>query len=221
VRDARRDEIESDLWESEHDTDENDRRHLPARLFARVVLGIPDDLGWRVEQEDPMTASLRVWMVAGISAVVLLGFAGVAWYVTQPPPVPAPPQLLARTAGPLPAPPPPPPPPVPPGTPAVSPPVAYGRTSYTAIGDARPPVRIKDVPPVYPPIAFMSDVQGVVVVEATIDAGGRVSDARVVESIPLFDHCALNAIRQWQFEPASVTGRAALSTIAVTVNFSR
>ncbi|MGC4086077.1 MAG: energy transducer TonB [Vicinamibacterales bacterium] len=63
------------------------------------------------------------------------------------------------------SPPPPPPPPPPPA------PVRVG-------GNIKQPTKIKDVRPVYPPIAQSARVQGVVIIEATIGPNGRVQDAR-------------------------------------------
>jgi hypothetical protein len=46
-RSARRAEIESDLWELEHDPDMRGR--AAAQVLARLLLGIPDDLAWRLD----------------------------------------------------------------------------------------------------------------------------------------------------------------------------
>src|SRR5687767_2529956 len=58
---ARREEIESDLWESVNDG-AADRRTLPLQIAARLIIGIPDDLGWRSEHA-PVAAAWR-WRVA-------------------------------------------------------------------------------------------------------------------------------------------------------------
>lgn len=60
---------------------------------------------------------------------------------------------------------------------------------------------VKDVRPVYPAIAIAAGVQGVVRIEARIGPNGRVVDARPVQSIPLLDNAALDAVRQWEFVP--------------------
>jgi TonB family protein len=62
-------------------------------------------------------------------------------------------------------------------------------------------VKLKDVPPVYPPEAANVQVSGVVVVDATIGADGRVQDAQVARSVPLLDAAAVAAVRQWEFAP--------------------
>jgi TonB family protein len=87
-------------------------------------------------------------------------------------------------------------------------------------GAIRQPTKIKDVKAVYPAIAQSARVQGVVIIEATIDAAGNVSDARVLRSIPLLDQAAVDAVKQWQFEPTLLNGAAVPVIMTVTVNFT-
>jgi protein TonB len=65
------------------------------------------------------------------------------------------------------------------------------------------------VAPVYPPIAQSAHVSGEVVLDATIGSDGRPSDLRLLHSIPLLDQAAMDAVRQWRFEPPTVRGAAA------------
>ena len=46
LRDSRRDEIDSDLWEQAHEAEvgPNDGRSLATHLLLRMLLGFPDDL---------------------------------------------------------------------------------------------------------------------------------------------------------------------------------
>jgi protein TonB len=60
----------------------------------------------------------------------------------------------------------------------------------------------------------------VVVLEATIDADGRVVDAKVLRSIPLLDQAAIDAVKQWMYEPTLVNGVAVPVIMTVTVSFS-
>ena len=83
-----------------------------------------------------------------------------------------------------------------------------------------PPKKIKDVRPVYPPIAQSAHVQGVVILETTIGPDGRVQDARVLRSIPLLDAAALEAVRQWEFTPTTLNGQPVPVIMTVTVNFT-
>jgi protein TonB len=82
------------------------------------------------------------------------------------------------------------------------------------------PHKVRDVPPVYPPAAIAAKVEGVVIVEANIDVTGRVTKARVLQSIPLLDEAALVAVRQWEFEPVVIDGIGKVPFIAaLTVSF--
>ena len=102
-----------------------------------------------------------------------------------------------------------PPPPPTPGAPR-------GRDGTTIT----PPVRVKNVPPVYPAIAQSARVQGVVIVEAVIGADGKVTDARILRSIPLLDQAALDAVRQWEYTPTLADGVAVPAIMSVTVSFA-
>ena len=102
---------------------------------------------------------------------------------------------------------PPPPPPVP------TPIVHVG-------GSIRPPMKIADAAPVYPPIARAARVQGVVILEATISEDGAVRDVRVLRSIPLLDAAAVDAVKQWRFTPTLLNGQPVPVVMTVTVGFT-
>lgn len=99
--------------------------------------------------------------------------------------------------------------------------------SPTANPDARqaaiampPPRRIKDVKPVYPLDAMAKGVTGTVILDITVESSGRVSDAKVVRSIPDLDQAALDAVRGWEFEPTLLNGEPVALVLTVTVNFT-
>jgi periplasmic protein TonB len=81
------------------------------------------------------------------------------------------------------------------------------------------PYKIVDVPPVYPAVAQRARVEGVVILEAVIDAQGRVASVRVLRSIALLDQAAVDAVRQWRFTPALLNEQAVPIFMTVTVNF--
>ena len=113
--------------------------------------------------------------------------------------------MIGGVVGGLPTAPPPPPPP----------------TAPVRVGGAiKQPSKVKDVKPVYPPIAQSARVQGIVIVEATIGPDGRVKDAKVLRSIPLLDQAALDAVKQWQFTPTLLNGVPVPVIMTVTVNFT-
>jgi protein TonB len=82
------------------------------------------------------------------------------------------------------------------------------------------PVKTSDVAPVYPMIARSVHVQGVVILEAVLDAQGRVASVHVLRSIPLLDQAAVEAVQQWRFTPALLNGEAVPVVMTVTVNFT-
>jgi TonB family protein len=98
---------------------------------------------------------------------------------------------------------------------------AGSNMSWSAAGGQGSPAgpfkKIVDVPPAYPDAARKTRVMGVVILEITIQPDGTVSNARVLRSIPLFDAAALQAVRQWRYEP---TGLPNAVTLTVPVNFA-
>ena len=121
------------------------------------------------------------------------------------------PQGSAGQEAALSAPPPPPPPPPPP---------VDGQTPIRVGGNMKPPMKTRDVQPVYPPDALAAKVQGVVLMEVTIDSAGHVRDARVLRGHPQLDKAAVEAVRQWQFEPALMNGVAVPVIMTVSLNFA-
>jgi hypothetical protein len=123
VRNARRAEIDSDLWECRDAGPVSAR--LPIQIVCRLLLGIPDDLGWRREhRRAPRLAMQMAWALA--MTVMVVAVLGVIWagrVQTLPRPEPL---RSARDSNPVP-PPPPPPPCNPPGSrpPPISPCTRY------------------------------------------------------------------------------------------------
>jgi len=87
-------------------------------------------------------------------------------------------------------------------------------------GSTEPPTKLRHVEPEYPKIAVSARVQGVVIIEATIDTNGRVTDAVVLRSIPLLDNAALAAVRQWEYSPTLLDGIPVPVIMIVTVSFT-
>jgi len=87
-------------------------------------------------------------------------------------------------------------------------------------GIIRAPQKIRNVDPVYPQIAQAARLQGLVVIEATIDEHGRVANARVLRSEPLLEQAAITAVRQWEFTPTLLNGVPVAVVMTVTVHFT-
>ncbi|PYQ48763.1 MAG: hypothetical protein DMF78_20415, partial [Acidobacteria bacterium] len=81
------------------------------------------------------------------------------------------------------------------------------------------PRRVVYVPPVYPDLARAAHVEGIVIVDCTIDRDGRVIDARVLRGHPLLDRAALSAVRQWAYVPTLLNGVPVPVLMTVTVRF--
>ena len=96
-----------------------------------------------------------------------------------------------------------------------------GRAPVRVGGQIKPPIKVKDVKPVYPAIARSAGVVGAVTIEATIGEDGKVIDATVVRSIPLLDQAALDAVRQWEYTPTLLNGVPVPIVVNVTINFAR
>jgi protein TonB len=73
---------------------------------------------------------------------------------------------------------------------------------------------------VYPPIAQQAKIQGAVVIEAIIDIDGKVREARVLRPLPMLDQAALDAVRQWEYEPTLLAGQPIAVVMTVTVTFT-
>ena len=86
-------------------------------------------------------------------------------------------------------------------------------------GTIREPKKLKNVPPAYPPAALQARVQGTVILECRIGADGRVARVKVLRGVPLLDEAAMEAVRQWEYEPTQVNGVPVPVIMTVTVNF--
>jgi protein TonB len=81
------------------------------------------------------------------------------------------------------------------------------------------PRKVHDVAPRYPELAQRANIEGVVIIEAVISVDGSVRDARVLRSVALLDHAALDAVKQWRYAPTRLGGVAVPVIVTVTVQF--
>lgn len=86
--------------------------------------------------------------------------------------------------------------------------------------DVRTPVKVAGAPPIYPTIAKAAKVEGTVTIEAIIGVDGRVTEARVLRSVPMLDRAALDAVEKWRYSPTTLNGVAVPVILTVTVNFT-
>ena len=82
------------------------------------------------------------------------------------------------------------------------------------------PVNVYRRDPVYPELARKAHLQGVVIVEATIDRQGNVIEATVLRDPGLGCGAAVvEALRSWKYRPATLNGRPVSIIVTVTVTF--
>ena len=82
------------------------------------------------------------------------------------------------------------------------------------------PRKIADVRPVYPEIARQARKEGTVVMEAVLDPTGRVTQLRVIQSVPLLDQAAMDAVRQWRYTPSTLGGHPVSVLMSITIRFT-
>jgi TonB family protein len=87
-------------------------------------------------------------------------------------------------------------------------------------GNIAPPQKIRHVVPVYPDDALSARVAGVVILEVNIGTDGYVTGSRVLRGVPMLNDAALDAVKQWQYEPTFLNGTPVPVIMTVTVNFT-
>ncbi|MCR4395556.1 MAG: energy transducer TonB [Candidatus Saccharicenans sp.] len=93
------------------------------------------------------------------------------------------------------------------------------KDAVRAMGDIAPPKIIKKVEPVYPEEARRAGVEGIVILEVTTDKFGRVAAVRVLRSVPPLDQAAIEAVKQWVYEPVIIDGEPRPIIFTVNVTF--
>jgi TonB family protein len=78
---------------------------------------------------------------------------------------------------------------------------------------------ISSVPPMYPAMARTQHISGDVRVDALIGANGRVSSMKVVAGPTILHQAAMDALRQWKYQPATLDGKPVAMHLTVTIQF--
>ena len=88
-------------------------------------------------------------------------------------------------------------------------------------GSVLPPRKIHAPWPPYTEEARKSRTQGVVILEAIIDAMGNVTDVKVLKGLPQgLTDSAVVSIRDWKFKPATLEGRPVPVFFNLSIRFS-
>jgi protein TonB len=79
---------------------------------------------------------------------------------------------------------------------------------------------IKKVTPVYPPLAKQARIQGKVILSAVISKDGTIQDLKVISGHPLLIPSALEAVKQWVYQPTLLNGEPVEVSTQIDVNFT-
>jgi general secretion pathway protein A len=82
------------------------------------------------------------------------------------------------------------------------------------------PKLIKRVDPQYPQLASSSGISGGVVLNAHIDEAGKVQAVQAISGDPVLVRAAVDAVRQWEYQPSLVDGQPRQSDMRIVITFS-
>ncbi len=78
---------------------------------------------------------------------------------------------------------------------------------------------IRRVEPIYPLIAKQARVSGVVELVGVLGVDGRIHELKVLRGHPLLVNAAMEAVRQWVYEPTLLNGQPVEVSAPIIVNF--
>jgi protein TonB len=107
--------------------------------------------------------------------------------------------------------PPPPPPPVK---------VVTAPKRITIGGNVQQAKLVRQPKPVYPPLAKQARISGVVHLAAVISKDGTIQDLKVISGHPLLIPSALEAVKQWVYQPTLLNGEPVEVSTQIDVNFT-
>jgi protein TonB len=87
-------------------------------------------------------------------------------------------------------------------------------------GDIQSTKIVSKATPVYPPLAKQARIQGTVKLAVTIGADGTVQDIQTISGHPLLVDPAIDAVKQWVYQPTLLNGNPVSVITEVNVNFT-
>ena len=175
------------------------RQFDAGRLMAPKA--IPKEIAMIKEEELPPPMSGAIGVVGGVPGGVPGGTPGgvIGGIISSVPQA---------------APPPPPPPPV------KEAPKEAAPQRIRVGGNVQQARLINQPKPVYPPLAKQARIQGVVRFNAIIGKDGAIMNLQVVSGHPLLVPAALEAVRQWRYQPTLLNGEPVEVVTQIDVNFT-
>jgi len=175
------------------------RQFDAGRLMAPKA--IPKDIAQIKEEELPPPSTGAIGVVGGVPGGVPGGTPG---------------GVIGGILGSVPsAAPPPPPPPVKKEAPK---PTAPQRIRVG--GNVQQAKLVRQPRPVYPPLAKQARIQGVVKLNAIISRDGTIQNLTVLSGHPLLVPSAMEAVKQWVYQPTLLNGEPVEVVTQIDVNFT-
>ncbi len=172
-----------------------------AFVFPRVIAPAPIPQQPAMDAETPPSLSDTGGVVGGIPGGVLSGITGGSLGGELGGMIGAPPAPKAEAAAP----------------PATAP---QTPSQIRVGGDVQAARLTHEVAPAYPPIARQARVAGTVELSATIGSNGKVKDLHVMSGNPLLVDAAVNAVKQWTYQPTYLNGKPVEVLTEVDVRFT-
>ena len=79
---------------------------------------------------------------------------------------------------------------------------------------------IRQVKPIYPQLARAARMSGMVRLQAIIAPDGRIRNLQLIDGPPLLVSAALDAVKQWRYEPTLLNGEPVEVITSIEVNFT-
>jgi len=76
------------------------------------------------------------------------------------------------------------------------------------------------VKPAYPPLAVQAHISGTVRLAAIISRDGLIQNLQVVSGHPLLTTAAVDAVKQWRYQPTLLSGEPVEVITQIDVNFT-
>jgi protein TonB len=118
------------------------------------------------------------------------------------------------------------------GAPAIAPPRPVEAARPAAAAHVEPPIQryreggnvrlgklVHRVEPLYPRIAAMARISGVVELVGVVGIDGRIRELKLRSGHPMLAPAAIEAVRQWIYEPTTLNGDKVEIIAPITVTF--
>ena len=101
--------------------------------------------------------------------------------------------------------------------------VGLGMLAASLSAQEAPPTVVRQVRAYYTEAARAAGIEGVVSLDAVVLADGSVGDVTVTKSLDTvysLDQQAIDAVKQWQFKPATKDGKPVAVQVPVEIHFT-